>query len=202
MRIVSGIYGGRTLQTVPGKSTRPTTDRVREAWASTLTTLVPRQSFAGLTVLDAFAGSGALGLELLSRGAARCVLIDHNKQAFRTLKTNSNTLQLTREQARVCDADSLSPRLPELLQGEDPFALVALDPPYDLAGQKVLRLLTTLAQAQLLAPHCLISYEHSSQTGTLIEALSSSHEEHLPLTLVRSKRYGTMSLDYYRCNQG
>jgi 16S rRNA (guanine966-N2)-methyltransferase len=200
MRIISGIYKGRKIQAVAGKVTRPTIDRVREAWISTLATLSSGDAFAHFKVLDAFAGSGALGLELLSRGAASCVFLEQDKKAYSTLRSNINSLQLPGRVAQTYLSDSLSPRLASQIKLEGPFDLVVLDPPYKLAPKRVLEFLESLANAGLLAPQALISYEHAEITeqgfaDTILETTS------IPLTLKmeKSKVYGTVTIDYYRC---
>src|SRR6059058_633888 len=88
MRIVAGTWGGRTIQAPPGRATRPTTDRVREAWMSTVAPELP-----GARVLDLFAGSGALGLEALSRGAAHCTFIEQDAKALAALRANIDALK-------------------------------------------------------------------------------------------------------------
>src|SRR6185295_6834999 len=87
MRIVAGEWGGRRIQAPPGTGTRPTTDRVREAWMSTVAPVLP-----GARVLDLFAGSGALGLEALSRGAAAATFVEQDAKAIAILRTNVEAL--------------------------------------------------------------------------------------------------------------
>jgi 16S rRNA (guanine966-N2)-methyltransferase len=87
MRIVAGTWGGRTIQAPPGRGTRPTTDRVREAWMSIVSPELP-----GARVLDLFAGSGALGLEALSRGASHCTFVEQDAKALAILKANVKAL--------------------------------------------------------------------------------------------------------------
>jgi 16S rRNA (guanine966-N2)-methyltransferase len=125
VRIVGGQWRGRRLQAPPGRDTRPTSDRVREAVFSILGPL------EGAAVLDLFAGSGALALEALSRGAARATLVERAPAAIRAIEANvqalSATVDLRRRDVRafVRDASSAS----------GPYDLVFLDPPYrDAAG--------------------------------------------------------------------
>jgi 16S rRNA (guanine966-N2)-methyltransferase len=87
MRIIAGRWRGHPIQAPPGRDTRPTTDRVREAWMSALQPELP-----GAAVLDLFAGSGALGLEALSRGAARVVCVERSGTALRALRGNAAKL--------------------------------------------------------------------------------------------------------------
>ena len=113
MRVVAGRYGGRTLKAPRGRAVRPTADRVREALFSILGPL------DGQSVLDLFAGTGALGIEALSRGASRCVFVDVDT---RPLEVNLDALGI---QAEVRRANALS-----ALRAGDQYDLVLLDPPY------------------------------------------------------------------------
>jgi 16S rRNA (guanine966-N2)-methyltransferase len=90
MRIIAGAWRGRTLVAPKGDATRPTSDRTREALFSILTSRLG--AFDGLTVADIFAGTGALGLEALSRGAAHCIFIDEDRDAVKALRTNIEKL--------------------------------------------------------------------------------------------------------------
>lgn len=120
MRIIAGDWRGRKLEAPPGASTRPTADRVREALFSMLASRLG--SFEGLRVADIFAGSGALGLEALSRGATHCTFVERDRGALAALKTNIARLGAD---ARIegIDAAHLGP-VPS------PFDLLLLDPPY------------------------------------------------------------------------
>ncbi|HWS57637.1 MAG TPA: RsmD family RNA methyltransferase [Actinotalea sp.] len=134
-RIVAGAAGGRTLR-VPGRGTRPTSDRVREA-------LFSRLEHAGLLdgsrVLDLFAGSGALGLEAASRGAAEVVLVESAKDAARVCRGNAEALALPG--VRVA-----AERVETFLQhAGDPVDLALVDPPYDLAEADLAAVLAALA---------------------------------------------------------
>lgn len=122
MRIVGGQFRSRELRAPRGNQTRPTTDRVREALFSMLAS---RHDFTGLRVLDLFAGTGALGLEALSRGAASAVFVEHDRQALRALEHNVSTLGVA-ERTRIVAAPVERARLTE------GFDLVFADPPYEL----------------------------------------------------------------------
>ncbi len=123
MRIVAGTLGGRRLKAPPGRGTRPTSDRVREALFSILGPL------EGVAVLDLFAGSGALGIEALSRGAASAVFVDSDPRALAVVRANLDDLQLD---ASVHRRDALAYLLSA---SEAPFGLVFLDPPYSSASE-------------------------------------------------------------------
>jgi 16S rRNA (guanine966-N2)-methyltransferase len=121
MRIIAGRWRGHTITAPPGKKTRPTTDRVREAWMSALQFDLP-----DATVLDLFCGSGALGLEALSRGAARATFVERASAAVRALEGNIERLGAG-DAAEVVRADALA-YVKRLEAGSFDFALA--DPPY------------------------------------------------------------------------
>lgn len=124
-RIVAGAWGGRVLQ-VPRSGTRPTSERVREAVFSTLDSL---GAISGARVLDIYAGSGALGLEALSRGATRAVLVDSARGAAQVLRANVGALGAG-NRARVVCGDAT--RFVGSLGASEVFDLVFIDPPYAL----------------------------------------------------------------------
>lgn len=121
MRIISGEWRGRPLVAPKGDATRPTADRTREALFSMLTSRLG--SFEGLAVADLFAGSGALGLEALSRGAASCVFVEQDKAACDALKANAAKLGLARPDLRQTSVLALGPAV-------KPLDLILMDPPY------------------------------------------------------------------------
>jgi 16S rRNA (guanine966-N2)-methyltransferase len=122
MRIVAGEFGGRRLAIPKDDRVRPTADRVREAWMSILADAVP-----GARVLDLYAGSGALGLEALSRGAASAEFVELNPPSLRALEANVAALGVG-ERVAIHRGDAI--RFAERL-GPDAFDLVLADPPYD-----------------------------------------------------------------------
>ena len=121
MRIIAGRWRGRKLTAPPGTETRPTADRVRETVFSMLTSRLG--SFEGLRVADLFAGSGALGLEALSRGAAFACFVESDPRATSVIKTNAESLGAA-DQVRVLGGSALA------LPRSDPFDLIFADPPY------------------------------------------------------------------------
>ena len=125
MRVVSGDLGGRKLVTPDGSDTRPTSDRVREAMFNSLFSL---DAIEGARVLDAFAGSGALGIEALSRGALHATFVETGRDALAALRENLETLQLG-AQGRVVPGDALV-YLERTAVEERHYDLVLLDPPY------------------------------------------------------------------------
>lgn len=129
MRIIAGAWRGRALAAPQGDTTRPTSDRAREALFSMLASRIG--SFEGLAVADIFAGTGALGLEALSRGAAHCTFVERDRAALAALKANIAALGAgTRAAVRAGAAEGFA---------GGPFDLAFLDPPYGSGvGHKVL----------------------------------------------------------------
>ncbi len=144
MRVTGGELGGRPLQAPRGRSVRPTADRVREALFSTLGDL------AGCDVFDGFAGSGSLGIEALSRGAARAVFVERSPRVLAVLRANLHTLGVE-ERAEVRRGDVVQ-ALRRLAAEEAPprFDWIFLDPPY--RGDDAARALAALSELRLLAP--------------------------------------------------
>ncbi len=126
MRVVAGLYGGRRLVAPPGSATRPTSDRVREALFSVLGAGVQ-----GARVLDLYAGSGALGIEALSRGAASAVFVDHSAKAVAAVRTNLEALGIEAAVHRMQARAALRPPS----AASDEYDLVFLDPPYRRAAE-------------------------------------------------------------------
>ncbi|WP_054814336.1 16S rRNA (guanine(966)-N(2))-methyltransferase RsmD [Nocardia arizonensis] len=154
-RIVAGTAGGRRLR-VPPAVTRPTSDRVREALFSALDA---RLDFAGVRVLDLYAGSGALGLEALSRGAAAAVLVESDRKAAAVVRGNIADLGLPGAELRVGQVATV-------LDGGtgEPFDVVFADPPYDLATADVIADLVRLARRGWLADGATVVVERSARS--------------------------------------
>jgi 16S rRNA (guanine(966)-N(2))-methyltransferase RsmD len=125
VRIVAGLYRGRRIEAPPGRNTRPTADRVREALFSIL------GDVEGLHALDLFAGSGALGIEALSRGAASATFVDSDARAAATVRRNLESIQA---EAAVYKRDALA-WLTQAKARRQAYDLVFLDPPYDSASR-------------------------------------------------------------------
>lgn len=181
-RIIAGAAGSVPLE-VPSAGTRPTTDRVRE---SLFASLESEHALADARVLDLYAGSGALGLEALSRGAARADLVEKAPRAAAIAERNALT---------VTKAAQLPPRtvtvhrttaIAFLRTARGPFDLVFLDPPYDLDNDDLAATLALLAPA--LAPDALVLVERASRTA----------QPSLPggLTAGRTKRYGDTAVHW------
>ncbi len=180
MRITGGEFAGRTLR-VPRDAVRPTAERVREALFSML---AHRGALAGARVLDAFAGSGALGLEALSRGAASATFVEKSRAVARVLAENVAALALD-SRSRIVMRDA-SAALRALAAEGARFDLCFVDPPYasDLAAET----LAALARGGLLSPHALL--------------VAESDRRHPPgpiegLALAVERRYGDTLISFY-----
>jgi 16S rRNA (guanine966-N2)-methyltransferase len=154
MRIVAGTFRGRPLVAPKGQSTRPTADRTRQALFNVLEHAAWAPPLEGVRVLDAFAGSGALGLEAISRGAAFALLLDLSEAARAAIRTNAASLGVAdRTRIEPRDATSLRARAP----GEPPFDVAFLDPPYGKGlGEAALARLTA---GQWLAANAIVVLE-------------------------------------------
>ncbi len=180
MRVVAGIYKGRRLEAPRGRSTRPTSDKVREAVFSIL------GSVEGSRVLDLYAGTGAMGIEALSRGAADATFVDSDPHALRALRENLDQLGVENPRALHADASSF---LRQAAQRPQRWDLVFCDPPYRLAH----RLGPDLDD--LLPP--VIS------EGARI-VCESSHRQPLvlQLPLLMQRRYGDTLITIHRLDAG
>jgi len=131
MRIIAGYHRGRRIESPEGLSTRPMTDRVRESLFNIL-----QAEVAESIVLDLFCGSGALGLEALSRGAAACTFVDSGRAAVETVETNCRRLGLSdrADRVRILCRDALRPGPWIRPAGADAYTLAFVDPPYAMTG--------------------------------------------------------------------
>lgn len=185
MRVVGGKWGGMPLESPEGRGvTRPTTDRNREAMASMI--LSARElNLEGSSVLDAFAGSGAMGIELLSRGAARCTFIDQDARAAARVRRNLAKVGAEKDAYAVLRGDACQLAERGRIAGA-PFDVVFLDPPYALSADVVSAMLEHLVAQGALRPGATVVYERSAQAPGL----------GVPgLTPVRTKRYGITCVD-------
>lgn len=187
MRIVGGMYRGASIEAPRGRETRPTTDRMRESIASMVLS-AQGLDLSECDVLDAFAGSGAMGIELMSRGARSCVFCERDRRAANVVKSNCASVALPRGSYRVICTDSL--RLPSSsLLAEEQFSVVFLDPPYAMGAETVSKLVCDLRACDRLANECLVVYERASDRPQL---------EIPSMRMLRSKKHGTTSIDLLR----
>ena len=157
-RIISGTAGGRRLQTPPGSSTRPTSDRVREALCSRLE---HRGLLEGTNVLDLYAGSGALGLEAASRGAALVLLVESSRAAAKVIRSNIGVVGHTG--VRLL-AETVERALGAGPPGGVRMDLVLLDPPYDVTEEALGAVLEALVDRHWLAPDAFVVVERSTRS--------------------------------------
>lgn len=159
-RVIAGIAGGRRLAVPPGRDTRPTSDRAREGLFGTVLALLG--PLDGLRVADLYAGSGAVGLEALSRGAAHALLVESHPRALKVLRQNAASLGLPGAVPRGDKVERLLGRGP----GE-PYDLVFADPPYALSDAAVTGVLESLRDQGWTAPGALVVVERASRGPAL-----------------------------------
>lgn len=192
MRIIAGKWRGRIVQAPEGREvTRPTTDRVREACASAIESALPG-GIEGARVLDAFAGSGSFGLEMLSRGAAHATFFEQDRRVAQVIRRNFSALKAVPGEAQLVVADVLASAARGRVPG-GPFTLVLMDPPYALGTQPAEDLLAALAAHGLLAPGAVALFERAGTTPQLAVAGFEN---------LREKRYGKTMVDILRWEPG
>ena len=182
MRVIAGSARGAALASPAGLQTRPTADRTREALFSSLAAEVP-----GCRFLDLFAGTGAVGIEALSRGADAACFADKAAEAIEVIRRNLDKTKLT-SRAEVFHADALAV-IAQLAVRKDRFDIIFLDPPYGtgLARQAAEAILS----AGLLAGNGLLVIERAAKEETL--TLTGAR-------LWKEKRYGAAAIDMYEVN--
>ena len=180
MRVISGLMKGRKLSTLPGSTVRPTADRVKEAMFS----ILGRKPVAA-NVLDLFAGSGALGIEAISRGARSVVFIDRSMKVKKFLSRNLDVCNIT-ARATVVQWD-IQKNLNCLKTFPHPFDLIFMDPPYgqDLVAKTIGHLITS----KCLSDEATIVAEH--EPGLEIVPIDTT------LTLSDTRRYGSNQLSFF-----
>jgi 16S rRNA (guanine(966)-N(2))-methyltransferase RsmD len=185
MRIIAGTFRSRPLQAPPGLATRPTTDRLRE---TLFNVLAPR--IKGAAFLDLYAGSGAVGLEAISRGAAHVTFLERAPAALKVLRANLSSLALTTGfKIHETSVTQFLRKPPGAL-----FNLVFLDPPYD-AGEEYTTALNLLGAAsqQALAPDAIVIAEHRRKQ-TLNPSYGNLHR-------YRLLEQGDAALSFYQAAQ-
>ena len=158
-RVIAGQAGGRRLAVPDGRDTRPTSDRAREGLFATISSVAG--PLDGARVLDLYAGSGAVGLEALSRGAGHVLLVEQGARAVRVIKENISSIGLP---GAVLVTDRVERMLARGPDG-NPYDVVFADPPYALADAAVERVLVLLAEAGWLAPGALVVVERATRSG-------------------------------------
>jgi 16S rRNA (guanine966-N2)-methyltransferase len=180
LRIVAGEFRGRELTTAAGDATRPTAARAREALFAILADVTDAR------VLDLYAGSGALGLEALSRGAERLVLVESSKAAQRAIRSNVTSLGL---EARATLLPIRAEASLRALERYTPFSLLFADPPWADA-QAALRLLEKFASASLFAPAARLVLEHAARRPPALAEPST-------LTVLDTRRWGDTAITIF-----
>ncbi|MEU4891783.1 16S rRNA (guanine(966)-N(2))-methyltransferase RsmD [Streptomyces sp. NPDC044780] len=184
-RVIAGAAGGRRLAVPPGNGTRPTSDRAREGLFSTWESLLG--SLDGTRVLDLYGGSGAVGLEALSRGAAHVLLVESDPRAARTIRQNVRALGLPGAELRTGRAEqTIAGQAPVT----GPYDVVFLDPPYAVTDGEIREILLTLLGKGWLAPDALATVERSTRGGEF--GWPAGFEG------LRARRYGEGTLWYGR----
>jgi 16S rRNA (guanine966-N2)-methyltransferase len=181
-RIIAGSVGGRRLAVVPGRGTRPTSDRAREGLFATVEAI--HGGLTGAAVLDLYAGSGAVGLEALSRGATDVLLVESDARAAQVIRANIAALGLPG--ARVVNATvarALAAGPPQQRQRDFVFA----DPPYAVPDEELTTMLTALMLGWL-APGALVAVERATRSGA--PTWPPGYEPD------RSRRYGEATVWY------
>jgi 16S rRNA (guanine966-N2)-methyltransferase len=158
--VIAGAAGGRRLRVPPGQGTRPTSDRAREGLFASLVSEFG--DLSRLRVLDLYAGSGAVGLEALSRGAARVLLVESDPRAAAVIKANIGAVDLPGAALAADRVERLLGRPPE----GGRYDLVFADPPYAVTGEAVARVLTQLS-AGWLSAGALVVVERATRSGPL-----------------------------------
>ncbi|CAJ64442.1 putative RNA methylase; putative putative SAM-dependent methyltransferase domain [Frankia alni ACN14a] len=179
-RIIGGTAGGRQLLVPAGRATRPTSDRAREGLFNTLSTCV---DLPGARVADLYAGSGAVGLEALSRGAAHALLVDHDPAAVRALRRNVTALGLS-------GAEIIQASVARVVQNTsgDPYDVMFLDPPYAMSDVELGEVLAKLRGSAWLAADGVCVVERSHRSGPVAWPDG--------LCALRDRRYGEGVLWY------
>ena len=174
MRVIAGSAKSMPLKTIPGMETRPTTDRIKETLFNIL-----QPYMCGCRFLDIFAGSGGIGIEALSRGADFCAFIEKNRKAVKIIEENLKFTRLD-NRTRILGQEALTAL--RLLEGEDPFDCVFMDPPYGKGLEE--QVLAVLKDASYVSEETLIIVEASLDTDF-------SYLESYGFATVREKKYKT-----------
>ena len=189
MRIIAGLAKGRTLASVAG-ATRPTSDRAREGLFSSL--ISEFGDFLGLHFLDLFAGSGAIGLEALSRGATLVHAVEKDEAAMRTVRANS---ELVEKSGVLGKFHAYAMSVQKFLEGISPdkYDIVYIDPPYDFSDSELEKCLARLVSGEFLKPAGLVAVERSNRSASVVWPVEME-----PL---RERKYGQAVISYARLSE-
>ena len=178
MRVISGMARGRKLKELQGMETRPTTDKVKESLFNII-----QFEIEGRRVLDLFGGTGQLGVEALSRGAARCTFVDQRREAVSLIRENLKLCGLS-ERSRVVQGEALA----FLSSCGEKFDLILLDPPYE--GELLTRAIEAITRFDILSEHGIMICE--SAADRLLPQVAPPYEQG------REYRYGKIKLTVFR----
>jgi len=205
--VIAGEAGGRRLGVPDGRNTRPTSDRAREGLFSTISSIAG--PLAGLRVMDLYAGSGAVGIEALSRGAAHVLLVESAAPALRVIRANIEAVGLAGAEVAAdrverllgrpptAEPEAVPTAEPEAVPSAEPRAVstaerrydvVFADPPYALPAAEVTRVLELLTKHGWLAPAALVVIERATRDGDLTWPLGYQPD--------RARRYGEATFWY------
>jgi 16S rRNA (guanine966-N2)-methyltransferase len=159
-RVIAGEAGGRRLAVPDGRETRPTSDRAREGLFATVASIVG--PLTGTRMLDLYAGSGAVGLEALSRGASRVLLVESGARATAVIRQNIETIGLP---GATLIADRVERVLARERPGSGRYDVAFADPPYAMPDAEISRVLSLLADEGWLAPDALVIVERATRSG-------------------------------------
>jgi 16S rRNA (guanine966-N2)-methyltransferase len=187
-RVIAGEAGGRRLAVPAGRDTRPTSDRAREGLFATITSMMG--SLAGTRVLDLSAGSGAVGLEALSRGAGHVLLVESGARAGRVIRANIEAIGLPGAEVITDRVERVLARGPDSAAIQDRYDVVFADPPYAQPDQEVSGMLETLAGRDWLAPGALVIVERATRSGPVSWPAGLFGD--------RARRYGEATFWYAR----
>lgn len=192
MRIIAGKYGGRKIDVPKGLEVRPTIDRVREAMFSSLISIYG--SLDGASVLDAFAGSGALGFEAISRGAKNLISFENNKRNYENLVENYQMLKDDDSNIKLLFADVKKAKFEHVCQNIK-FDLLFFDPPYENLPSDVLDILKALIKVEAISNGAVIVYEHASKDSfdAYVELFAMDG-----FSLVNSKEYNEVAVEFLK----
>ena len=187
--MIAGEAGGRRLAVPDGRDTRPTSDRAREGLFATISSIVG--PLAGARVLDLYAGSGAVGLEALSRGAEHVLLVESGARAGRVIRANIEAIGLPGAEMVADRVERVLARGPApSAAGSGRYDIVFVDPPYALADDEVARMLTALADRGWLVPGALVVVERATRSGPVSWPAGFEPD--------RARRYGEATFWYGR----
>ena len=191
-RVIAGEAGGRRLAVPDGRDTRPTSDRAREGLFATIVSMTG--SLAGARVLDLYAGSGAVGLEALSRGAEHVLLVESGSRAAGVIRDNIEAIGLAGAEVVTGRVERVLARGPALPgEGRGRYDVVFADPPYALAADEVSGMLTLLLRGWL-APEALVIVERATRSGPVSWPTGFVPD--------RARRYGEATFWYGRGPSG